>query len=218
MRRAAVLGILLLVALPTGSISAQAPPDAASLARSLQARYDTIHSFTAQFTQTYKSGGLDLKVTPEKGEIKVKKPDRFRMETAEPVRKTTGSDGRTLYFHDHKARTASEEPLPTGSDAPTALMFIAGRGNLLRDFTPALAPAQPDGFWHLDLTPRSPSAEFKQLTLIVDRNTLALRGFSWTDHQRGVNTVRLDRLRENPNLADREFAFQIPPGVQRIKR
>jgi chaperone LolA len=107
MRRAAVLGILLLVALPTGSIRAQAPPDAASLARSLQARYDTIHSFTAQFTQTYKSGGLDLKVTPEKGEIKVKKPDRFRMETAEPVRKTTGSDGRTLYFHDHKARTAS---------------------------------------------------------------------------------------------------------------
>jgi outer membrane lipoprotein-sorting protein len=81
-----------------------------------------------------------------------------------------------------------------------------------------MAPAQPDGFWHLDLTPRSPSAEFKQLTLIVDRNTLALRGFSWTDHQGGVNTVRLDQLHENPTLSDREFAFQIPAGVQRIKR
>jgi outer membrane lipoprotein carrier protein len=218
MRHVAVLAMALLAVLPGGSIRAQAAPDAASLARSLQARYDKIHSFTAQFTQTYKSGGLDLKVTPEKGEIKVKKPDRFRMETAEPVRKTTGSDGQTLYFHDHKARTASEEPLPKGSDAPTALMFIAGRGNLLRDFTPAMAPAQPDGFWHLDLTPRSPSAEFKQLTLIVDRNTLALRGFSWTDHQGGVNTVRLDQLRENPTLSDREFAFQIPAGVQRIKR
>ena len=218
MRRVAVLGMLLVIGLPAGSIRAQAPPDPASLARSLQTRYDKIHSFTAQFTQTYKSGGLDLKVTPEKGEIKVKKPDRFRMETNEPVRKTTGSDGQTLYFHDHKARTASEEPLPEGTDAPTALMFIAGRGNLLRDFTPAMAPAQPDGFWHLELAPKSPTAEFKQLTLIVDRNTLALRGFSWADHQGGINTVRLDQLRENPTLADREFAFQIPAGVQRIKR
>jgi outer membrane lipoprotein carrier protein len=202
----------------TGSIRAQAPPDPTSLARSLQARYDTIKSFTARFTQTYTGGGLSLRVAPEKGEIRVKKPDRFRMETTEPLRKTTGSDGRTLYFYDHKARTATEESLPTGSDAPTALMFIAGRGNLLRDFTPALAPAQPEGVWHLELTPRTPSTEFKQLTLIVDRATLALRGFSWTDHQNGTNTVRLDQLRENPSLSDREFAFQIPAGVQRIRR
>jgi outer membrane lipoprotein carrier protein len=213
----------LLIAFVTAGIIAapratQAPPDPADLARRLQANYDKVQSFTAQFTQTYASGGLGLKVSPEKGEIRVKKPDRFRMETAEPVRKTSGSDGRTLYFYDHKARTASEEPLPKGSDAPTALMFIAGRGNLLRDFTPSLAANQPDGLWHLDLAPRTPSADFKQFTLMVDRASLALRGFSWIDHQGGTNTVRLDQLRENPTLADRDFAFQIPAGVQRIKR
>jgi outer membrane lipoprotein carrier protein len=204
-------------AIPAAPRAAQAPPDPADLARRLQANYDKIHSFTAQFTQTY-SGGLALKVAPEKGDIRVKKPDRFRMETREPIRKTTGSDGRTLYFHDHQARTASEEPLPTGSDAPTALMFIAGRGNLLRDFTPSLAARQPDGVWHLDLAPRTPRAEFKQLTLMVDRASLALRGFAWIDHQGGTNTVRLDQLRENPTLPDRDFTFQIPAGVQRIKR
>ena len=197
--------------------ASQAPPDPADLARRLQANYDKVHSFTAQFTQTY-SGGLALKVAPEKGEIRVKKPDRFRMETIEPVRKTTGSDGRTLYFYDHKARTASEEPLPKGSDASTALMFIAGRGNLLRDFTPSVPATQPDSVWHLDLAPRAANPEFRKLTLIVDRASLTLRGFSWTDHQNGTNTVRLDQLRENPTLADREFAFQIPAGVQRIKR
>ena len=197
---------------------AQTPPNAVDLARSLQARYDKVQSFTAQFTQTYAGGGLSLKVAPEKGEIRVKKPDRFRMETTEPIRKTTGSDGRTLYFYDHKARTATEEPLPKGTDAPTALMFIAGRGNLLRDFTPSLAPAQPEGFWHLDLAPKTASQEFKQLTLIVERNSLAMRGFSWTDHQNGTNTVRLEQLRENPSLQDRDFTFQIPAGVQRIKR
>jgi len=214
---------ILAVAVLLAGVVAQArqgvqPPSAAELARSLQARYDKIHSFTAQFTQTYAGGGLALKVTPEQGEIRVKKPDRFRMETTRPIRKTTGSDGRTLYFYDHQARTASEEPLPKGSDAPTALMFIAGRGDLLRDFTPALAAAQPEGFWHLDLTPKTPSAEFRHLTLIVERSSLALRGFSWMDHQNGANTVRLDQLRENPTLADREFTFQIPAGVQRIKR
>ena len=198
-------------------LASQAPPDPTDLARRLQANYDKVHSFTAQFTQTY-SGGLALKVAPEKGEIRVKKPDRFRMETAEPVRKTTGSDGRTLYFYDHTARTASEESLPKGDDAPTALLFIAGRGNLLRDFTPSLAAQQPDGVWHLDLAPRKPSADFKQLTLIVDRASLALRGFSWVDSQGGTNSVRLDQLRENPTLADRDFSFQIPAGVQRIKR
>jgi outer membrane lipoprotein carrier protein len=209
-----VIGGLLAVA----PRAAQAPPDPADLARRLQANYDKIQSFTAQFTQTYSGGGLSLKVAPEKGEIRVKKPDRFRMETLEPIRKTTGSDGHILYFYDHKARTASEEPLPKGSDAPTALLFIAGRGNLLRDFTPSLAAKQAEGLWHLDLSPRTPSAEFKQLTLIVDRASLALRGFSWIDPQGGTNTVRLDQLRENPSISDRDFSFQLPAGVQRIKR
>jgi outer membrane lipoprotein carrier protein len=218
MRHALIIAFVISGVVAAAPRSTQAPPDATDLARRLQTNYDKIHSFTAQFTQTYASGGLALKVAPEKGEIRVKKPDRFRMETTAPVRKTTGSDGRTLYFYDHQARTASEEPLPKGGDAPTALMFIAGRGNLLRDFTPSVAPTQPDGVWHLDLAPRTANSDFKQLTLIVDRTSLMLRGFSWTDHQGGTNTVRLERLRENPTLADRDFSFQIPAGVQRIKR
>jgi outer membrane lipoprotein-sorting protein len=105
-------------------------------------------------------------------------------------------------------------PLPKENEASTALMFLAGRGNLARDFT-AVMPADtpPAGEWHLRLVPKSKQADFNTLTLFVDRATLALRGFSTTDDQ-GTNVIRFTNLKENTGVADKAFLFSFPPGTE----
>jgi len=123
------------------------------------------------------------------------------------------SDGTRFYSYYPAERAGSVTPLPKENEAPTALLFLAGRGDLVRDFTASLAAGQPDGEWHLRLVPRSRQADFQTLTLIVDRRSLALRGFITVDEQ-GTNTIRFSNLKENTGLRDTAFLFAFPPGTE----
>jgi outer membrane lipoprotein carrier protein len=146
----------------------------------------------------------------------VKKPSRVRFTYEAPERKVFVSDGSQFYSYFPADRTGSVQPLPKDDEASTALLFLAGRGNLTRDFTASIPAKVPAGEWHLLLAPKKPQADFETLTLILDPATLALRGFITTDEQ-GTNTVRFSNLRENAGVADNAFAFQFPKGTEIIK-
>jgi outer membrane lipoprotein carrier protein len=187
-------------------------PVAADLAKKLQARYQTVRDFTAEFSQNYQ-GVLLRKAATEKGKLLLKKPSRVRMEYQTPEKKTFVSDGTQFYSYFPADRAGSVHALPKEGESSTALLFIAGRGDLTRDFTSSLAPAQPDGEWHLKLVPRTPQSDFQTLTLILDRTTLALKGFVTVDDQ-GTNTIRLTNVKENRGLRDDAFYFQFPKGTE----
>lgn len=208
----ALPGLVAAALLGAAAAAQTPPPDATDLARKLQARYQTVRDFTADFTQTYQ-GLLLRKTATERGTLLVKKPSRIRFTYESPERKIFVADGSQFYAYYPADRAGTVSPLPRGDEAPTALLFLAGRGDLVRDFTASLPASQPEGEWHLQLVPRSPQADFDQLTLIVDRGTLSLRGFVTVDSQ-GTNTIRFSRLKENTGLRDTAFAFSFPRGTE----
>jgi outer membrane lipoprotein carrier protein len=214
-RTAAVL-VLLTVAFgalaPASPAATQAQaPSATELAARLQKRYESIRDFTADFTQTFQ--GLLLKrPTTERGKILLKKPSRVRFTYEKPEPKVFVSNGVLFRSYSPLDSAGTETPLPTGNDVSTALLFLAGRGNLTRDFTSKLAAGAPAGEWHLGLVPNSKQADFDTLTLFVDAQTLALLGFATTDEQ-GNNTIRFSNLKENTGLTDRAFDFEFPKGT-----
>ena len=114
------------------------PPTA--LAARLQTRYDTIKDFTADFTQTYEGGVLRRKTT-ESGTLLVKKPGRMRWEYKTPEEKLFVSDGRKLYAWVPADRQVTVSALPSGDAPATPILFLLGRGQLARDFTPSLPGA-----------------------------------------------------------------------------
>jgi outer membrane lipoprotein-sorting protein len=118
-----------------------------------------------------------------------------------------------LHSHFARDRYVTQMALPAEGEAPTWMSFLAGRGDLVRDFTARLADAQSQSEWRLVLTPRVPQADYKSLTLDVDRGSLQLRGLVVVDAQGTTNVYRFTNLRENVGLADREFQFQVPKGV-----
>jgi chaperone LolA len=209
-RLVGLFGALTLLA--AAVLSAQAPPSAEELARRVQARQQTIRDFTATFTEQVASPLLP-KASSEQGEIKVKKPGRLRMAYRTGDRNQFVADGTMLHAYFVKDRYVTQSPLPGGDEAPTWMSFLAGRGDLVRDFDVRLAETQPAAEWHLLLTPRQPEAAFKSLRLEVDLRTLQLRGLAVVNAQGTTNTYRFTNLRENVGLADHEFHFQVPKGV-----
>lgn len=199
------------------AVAGQAAPTAADVAKQLQTHYNGVRDFVADFTQNYKSP-IGRQTTQDRGRVRIKKPGRmwweYKVQKSQVV-----ADGTKIYTYlpdDRKLYVAS---LPKTDEASSAMMFLAGRGDLLRDFTPSLAATQPPGSWRLDLAPKTPQADFKTLTLIVNRATFALEGLVTTDEAEGVTTYSFTNLKENTGLADGEFVFntsKIPKDVEVI--
>ena len=197
---------------PSGADSAQA------LAASIQGRYEQIKDFRADFTHTYE-GGVLRKKTVERGQMAIRKPGRMRWTYTSPEQKVFVSDGVKLYSYVPADKQVYVATVPTGDDASTPAMFLAGKGHLTRDFTvsPVPEPAgAPAGSTAIKLTPLRTEREYETLVLVVDRQSLQWRMLITTDRQGGTSTFAFTNLRENAGVPDREFVFSIPRGVDVI--
>jgi outer membrane lipoprotein carrier protein len=212
-RVAAALVMAMVAAVTAHPLSGTQTPAASDLAARVQARYNTIRDFTADFTQRQTSPLLPKPVV-ERGEVKIKKPGRMRWVYTTGDRNQVISDGTTIYAYFPQDRHVSPTPMPRGDEASTALLFLAGQGNIKRDFTATMPAEQPAGEWRLTLRPRTQEADFETLTLEIDRVSLTFRGLVVVDQQGGTSAFRFTNMRENRGLADSEFAFVVPGGVE----
>jgi len=212
-----LLGVLMVALTAAGASPTPGADDAQALAASIQRHYEQIRDFRADFTHTYE-GGVLRKKTVERGQMAIRKPGRMRWTYTSPEQKVFVSDGVKLYSYVPADKQVYVATVPTGDDASTPAMFLAGKGHLTRDFTAALAaPAgAPAGSAAIKLTPVKPEREYETLVLVVDRVSLQWRMLVTTDRQGGTSTFAFTNLRENTGVPDREFVFTIPRGVDVI--
>jgi outer membrane lipoprotein carrier protein len=193
----------------------QASPSATETARALQQKYDQVKDFTADFTHTYEGGVLKKKTT-ERGTVQVKKPGRMRWEYMQPEKKTFVSDGRRIYSYVPADKQVIQSAVPSDDDATTAVLFLAGKGNLLRDFDAVFADAPAPGTVALRLNPKKKQRDYDWLVLTVDRASMQIRGLTAADQQGGRSSFQFANFKENTGLADRVFEFKIPKGADVI--
>jgi outer membrane lipoprotein carrier protein len=211
---------LLLVGLVAGTRTAAAPQEAnpaSALAGAIQRHYEQIRDFRADFTHTYE-GGVLRKKTVERGQMAIRKPGRMRWTYTSPEQKVFVSDGVKFYSYVPADKQVYVATVPTGDEASTPAMFLAGKGHLTRDFTaaPASPAGAPAGSVAIRLTPVKAEREYDTLVLVVDRETLQWRMLVTADRQGGTSTFAFTNLRENAGVPDREFVFTIPRGVDVI--
>lgn len=216
-RLLAVVALLAPVNLAPG-FQASAPAPAEVLAERIQARYDRIRDFTAEFVHTYVAGVLRKRLV-ERGVLQVKRPGRMRWVYTWPEEKIFVADGAQMYAYLPADRQVIVTPLPAGDQATTAALFLAGRGRLTRDFLvrPADPTDTPPGTWALRLEPRRAEPDYEWLILAVDRQTLGLLRLVAADRQGGVSTFEFSRVKENVGLSDNLFVFRMPRGVDVIR-
>jgi outer membrane lipoprotein carrier protein len=204
----------LLVAHPANLVRS-AEPTALELADALQRKYNGIKGFTSDFVYTYRGGVLNKQLN-ERGRLLIKKPGMMRWEYTAPEKKLFVSDGVKVYYYIPADRQVIVSDMPPGDQAASPALFLAGKGNLARDFAPSLAdpPAgAPPGSRALKLIPKVQQSDYDWLVVVVEPVTLALRGLVYGDPQGGTSSFFFANLQENSRLADKEFDFKPPRGV-----
>jgi outer membrane lipoprotein carrier protein len=210
-----MLRLMLVLTLTPSIVGAQARPAPDALAKSLQQRYDGIRDFSASFVHSYRGGVLRTQ-TQERGTVSVKKPGRMRWTYTAPEKKEFVADGRKIYSYIPQDRQVIVSDVPTDNQATTPALFLAGKGDISRDFTAAYADTAASGTVALKLTPRRAEPEYEYLVVAVDPATLQIRALTTRDRQGGESTLTFSDLKENQGIPDREFAFRIPRGVDVI--
>jgi outer membrane lipoprotein carrier protein len=196
------------------SIAAQGG-DPVALAAKVQQRYNGIKDIQADFVQTYEGGVLRTRST-ERGTVAIKRPGRMRFTYTKPEKKEFVSDGTRLYTYlvADKQVIVSPAPGPDQGDIPA--MFLAGQSDLTRDYTPTFTPlpGAAAGLVTLKLVPRKKSEEYESIGIGVDPKTLQIQFLTAVDLQGGRSSFTFSNLKENRGLADKQFEFRIPRGVE----
>ena len=213
-RVAILLTVVAFLQAPAAPHTGAAP---AEVAHRLQARYESIRDFSADFTHAYEGGVLRKRVT-ERGTVLIKKPGMMRWTYTSPERKDFVSDGRKLYSYIPEDRQVFVSSVPPENQASTPALFLSGKGSIVADFSASFAAvpeARPDNY-ALKLDPRHKQQDYEWLILVVDRESLQLRQLITIDQQGGRSVFTFTKLKENVGLSDRQFTFQIPRGVDVI--
>ncbi len=212
--RLAMLVSVGLVATWSSVAPGAAEPTAADFAQALQRKYAGVRDFSADFVHVYQTV-LKKRLT-ERGTMLVKKPGRMRWEYKTPEEKLFVSDGVNFYSYIRQDRQVFITPVSADDHATTPILFLAGKGDLTRDFTPSLTqlpPGMVQSARALRLTPKTPQPEYDWLTVTFDPATLALTGLTTLDAQGGVSSFTFTNWKENVGMADRLFVFIPPRGV-----
>ena len=196
-------------------MSAQGRPAPDALAKSLQQRYQGIRDFSADFVHSYRGGVLRTQ-TRERGTVSVKKPGRMRWIYTDPEKKEFIADGQKVYSYIPQDKQVIVTDVPADNQATTPALFLAGKGDISRDFVAAYADSPAPGTVALKLTPRKPEPEYEFLVVAIDPASLQIRSLTTRDRQGGESTLSFSNLKENRGLTDKEFAFRIPRGVDVI--
>ena len=128
---------LVLVLLAATQVWAQ-QSDPQALAGRIEQHYDGVRDFRADFMHGYEGGVLGKK-TVEYGTVAIRKPGRMRWTYTKPEEKTFVSDGLKLYSYIPADKQVYVASVPRDDQASTPTLFLAGKGNLVRDFTVAAA-------------------------------------------------------------------------------
>ena len=132
-----------------------------------------------------------------------------------PERKEFVSDGNRLYTYLVADKQVIVGAAPGPNDGTIPALFLAGQGDIARDYTPMLTPlpgAAP-GLITLKLTPRKADPDYEWLGIGIDPKTSQIQYLVAADRQGGKSSFAFSNLKENRGLADKDFEFRIPRGV-----
>jgi len=183
----------------------------------IQNRYEKTNDIEANFIQDYIGKGMKQ---PNRGEGKVylKKRGMMRWDYTTPHQKLI-SDGHTLWFYQPDEKQVLVSNLSSVLKERAPLAFLAGEGNLSRDFNflnLKESVSQKEETYVVELTPKEPLATFSKLILTVDKGTFTVLQADVLDGLGNVTRTRFINTKINVGLSDSLFRFIIPRGTEEI--
>ncbi len=214
------------------------------LAATVQAYYDSVRDFTADFEQTtravlFGAAGGDLSQPPaRRGQVIFAKPGKMRWDYTAPEPSLMVSDGEILWLYSPILQEAQRLHVTEGS-LDGALQFLLGGGKLLESFKvssdacpleaareedEAKKAAASDGgkldpaadTIELQLTPRQP-ASYERLGITVRVSTGEVVATRVVDLLGNETRIAFQKIRLNQDPPSDTFTFAPGPAVEVIE-
>lgn len=176
---------------------ATAPASATEVVDEVQKFYANIQQVTAQFRQSVTYDTFGSTKTSD-GKLWIQKPGKMRWDYYEKkkqkvtVKKSFISNGSYLYMVEHDNKQVVKKNLANDL-MPVAVSFLYGKGDLKAEFSAELDKSGKyggKGEVVLKLTPKKPSAQYKNLFLVVSTGDFHVTQSVIIDSSNNVNHFR----------------------------
>jgi outer membrane lipoprotein carrier protein len=205
------IGILLLAVCVSWASPA---PDVQGIARGVDEVYDHLHTLQADFTETYSGAGMER---TESGTLWLKKPGKMRWEYRSPREKLFLSDGQETWFYVPGERQVRRTPLRKLEDLQSPFAFLLGKTKLEKELqglsiAPDVKPLDA-GDVVLRGVPKGLAGRVSQVLLEITPSRRINRVLI-EDVDGSTTEYRFTNQKENVQVADEKFRFNIPSGVE----
>ena len=185
---------------------------AASAQEQLKSFVATVTSATGSFSQ-YTVNNQGRTQPAQTGVFSFQRPGKFKWAVQKPYEQLVISDGRTVFQFDPDLAQVTERKVDAAiGTSPAAILF--GSGSLEQSFDVSALPSK-DGVEWLRAKPRTADAGFSRVDIGMKDN-LPVR-VELLDSFGQTTRVDLSAIAPNPTLADKEFQFTAPKGVDVVK-
>jgi outer membrane lipoprotein carrier protein len=188
---------------------------ARAIAGLVDSYYNHLQTLQTHFVESYRGAGLDRQ---ESGTLLLKRPGRMRWEYKQPQDKLFVTNGKQAWFYVPGERQARLTKLKDVDDLRSPLAYLLGKTRLEKQFNalslaPDLRPEQP-GNTMLRGVPKF----LPQVSLVLFEIAPQGRIARLVVEQEDGATVEygFSDAKENAPIADSQFQFSPPPGVEVI--
>lgn len=193
--------------------AAQAAVDLHAVADAVDRHYNSLHSLSAAFTESFRGGGL---ARTESGRVWMKKPGKMRWEYQSPVQKLFLTDGKQAWFYVPEERQARRAAVKKLDDLRTPLRYLLGHTKLQKEFVGlAVDNGKVDSTGNLLLTgvPRGMEDRVSKVLLEITPDHQICR-ISIYSLDGSVTDFRFSEQRTDVAVDDRQFRFVPGPGIE----
>jgi outer membrane lipoprotein carrier protein len=184
----------------------------------IQNRYEKTNDFEAGFIQEYIGKGMRQSNRGE-GKVYLKKKGMMRWDYSVPNQKLV-SDGHTLWYYQPEEKQVLVSDVSSVLKERTPLAFLAGEGNLSRDFNFLNlneSVSEKEDNYVIELAPKEPMGTLSKLVLTVDKKTYTVLQADVFDGLGNLTRTRFMNIKTNLGVSRSFFQFAIPPGTEVIK-
>lgn len=198
---------LSLILLSTAPAAHAAKSELDQVLAQLQKTYDSAKGYSADFEQLT---GTPSSGAPKssRGSVHFEKPGRMYWDYIDPPRKFV-SNGTTFWMVQPERKEVLEAPAEKmfGDETPAA--FLAGFGEVKRDFKPELIRSDTaTALIRLNL--KKPTTQAQYLEVQLDRKTGLAQSVKTVDFFGAYNEIRFTKYKLNPSFATDFFTYQAP--------
>jgi len=186
------------------------------IAEEVDRHYNHLRTLQANFTEIYRGSGIPRE---ESGTLWLKRPGKMRWNYQQPRQKLFISNGKEAWFYVPGEQQARKTPMKKLEDLRSPLGYLLGKTKLQKEFEAlSLAPDVPPvnaGDTVLRGVPKFMQMVNQVIMEIGPEGRIVRLVVDGADGS--TTEYRFEDQRENVEIADQQFHFIPPPGVQVIE-